>query len=156
MVEWSWGDISLDQVAGGEGRKGRCSTLFSRLCLGHASSGAPSQGESNLCFRRSQGPRAETRAGSPRMVAALLLLLAPVLGVSLGAAAPPPPPPADPFADCGHDEVGIVGKGGELNTPFGTNPYCCGNTTWSVGLLRSGKVPTSHACTSHARFLPLC
>eukprot|EP01052_Picozoa_sp_SAG31_P006275 SAG31_NODE_286_length_18467_cov_41.317056_13_plen_1204_part_00 len=37
----------------------------------------------------------------------------------------------DPFAKCGNDEAGIEGSGGELNTPFGTHPYCCGNTTWS-------------------------
>jgi len=40
-------------------------------------------------------------------------------------------PPANPFAKCGNDEAGIEGSGGELNTPFGTRPFCCGNTTWS-------------------------
>jgi hypothetical protein len=28
-------------------------------------------------------------------------------------------------------QAGIEGSGGELNLPFGTNPWCCGNTTWS-------------------------
>jgi hypothetical protein len=42
-----------------------------------------------------------------------------------------PPATNDQFAKCGHDEAGIEGSGGELNLPFGTHPYCCGNSTWS-------------------------
>ena len=57
----------------------------------------------------------------------------------------------DPFAHCGFDEAGIEGSGGELNLPFGTNPFCCGNSTWSSFSWRakaSPNVPFSAAAVA--------
>jgi hypothetical protein len=63
-----------------------------------------------------------------RMVSIVWLL--PVLVASR--LTPTPPPPPSPFAKCGWDETGVEMPGsGELNLPFGMNPWCCGNTTWS-------------------------
>lgn len=41
----------------------------------------------------------------------------------------------------GFDERGIEGTGGELNLPFGTRPFCCGNTTWSSFSWRAKATP---------------
>jgi|EP01043_Picozoa_sp_COSAG02_P016138 hypothetical protein len=40
-------------------------------------------------------------------------------------------------------QAGIEGSGGELNTPFGTHPYCCGNTTWSSFSWRAKASPNA-------------
>ena len=37
----------------------------------------------------------------------------------------------DPFANCGAGEAGIEVLRGELDSPFGLEQWCCGNTTWS-------------------------
>jgi hypothetical protein len=79
----------------------------------------------------------------------LILLLSTLVSKSapIGASTAAPPPAAaadDPFARCGYDEAGIVGTGGgELNTPFGTHPYCCGNTTWSSFSWRAKASPNA-------------
>ena len=62
-------------------------------------------------------------------------------------------PSPDPFARCGFDEAGIEGSGGETNLPFGTSPFCCGNTTWSSFSWRakaSPNVPFSAAAVTAA------
>ena len=52
--------------------------------------------------------------------ALLLLVLPPLVPASI-----------DPFVNCGAGEAGIEVLRGELDSPFGTNDWCCGNTTWS-------------------------
>lgn len=83
-------------------------------------------------------------ATPPLAALAVVTLLGACLGGAASSSVAPPAPPADPFATCGNDEAGIVGGGGgELNTPFGTHPYCCGNTTWSSFTWRAKASPNT-------------
>lgn len=88
------------------------------------------------------GVRNDACAFSMKVALRYLSLIAYVIRSK--SAASPAAPPADPFANCGNDEVGIVRAGsGELNTPFGTHPYCCGNTTWSSFSWRAKASPNT-------------
>jgi hypothetical protein len=58
--------------------------------------------------------------------AALLLMLSTTSAAPLITAAA-----VDPFANCGAGEAGIEVLRGELDSPFGLEQWCCGNTTWS-------------------------
>ena len=80
----------------------------------------------------------------------------------------------DPFANCGAGEAGIEVLRGELDSPFGTTDWCCGNTTWSSFSWRakatrnvdfavtnpSAAVPGGQSnaseCTAHAATAPDC